>query len=171
MWTAAYAAELAGAQSGLCLADPAASTKNGTQVELGDCNEGAGVTWTLPAGEILSGVPGQCITDSGAATANGTQIVLGKCSDSSDQQWTFGPDGSLRIFGKCLSTPDLTFGAEAVLEPCGGPYSYQWDFGDVNQIGALLGDSDYDLRVPATASGTQLELGNAAGPGANWFFW
>ena len=51
----------------------------------------------------MSGVPGECITDSGGGTANGTKIVLGTCADSSAQRWTVDPDGTIRIFGKCLS--------------------------------------------------------------------
>ena len=112
-----------------------------------------------------------CVTDAGASTANGTGIVLGKCADSSDQKWTFAPDGSLRIFGKCLSTLDLGLGADAVLEPCEGPYWDQWGFGLTYMLGAPLGESGYDLEVPATASGTQLALGNASGPAGNWFYW
>jgi hypothetical protein len=32
----------------LCLADPAASTANGTQLELYDCTDGIGNSWKLP---------------------------------------------------------------------------------------------------------------------------
>jgi hypothetical protein len=113
MWTAAYAAELAGAQSRLCMTDPASSTKNGTQVQLGSCQQGASVEWTLPAGEIMSGVPGKCVTDAGGGTANGTEIVLETCTDSSAQRWTAEPDDTLRIFGKCLSTAVMSLGGVA----------------------------------------------------------
>lgn len=170
VWTAAYAAELAGAQSGLCLADPAASTKNGTQVTLGQCQKGTSVEWTLPAGELLSGVPGKCVTDAGGASASGTAIVIEPCANSAAQRWTFEPDGTLRILGKCLSTPVMNPGALAVLEPCGGSSWQQWGFGDLRSVGSFIdgfkgGLSYQDLEVPATASGTQLALGNDAGPG------
>jgi hypothetical protein len=176
IWTAAYAAELAGAQSRLCLADPAASTKNGTQVELGACEKGASVEWTLPAGEIMSGVPSRCVTDAGGASANGTAIVEEPCANSTAQRWTFEPDGTLRILGKCLSTPVMSPGALAVLEPCGGSSWQQWGFGDLGSVGSYIdgvkgGLSYQDLEVPATASGTQLALGNDAGPGGHWFLW
>ena len=157
MWTAAYAAELAGAQSGLCLTDPASSTKNGTQVELGHCQEGTSVEWTLPAGELTSGIPGKCVTDAGGGSANGTGIVLEPCTDSSAQRWTFEPDGTLRIFGKCLSTPVMGIGALAVLEPCGDSSWQQWGFGDMSTVGSFIngfkdGDSYYDLEVPGAAT-------------------
>jgi hypothetical protein len=174
MWTAAYAAELAGAQSGLCLADPAASTKNGTQVELGQCQKGTSVEWTLPAGEIMSDVPGKCVTDAGGASANGTPIALEPCANSTAQRWTFEPDGTLRIFGKCLSTPVLANGALAVLEPCGNSSWQQWGVGYMNALGGSINGfksgSYYYLDVPATASGTQLTLGNAVGA-EHWFLW
>jgi ricin-type beta-trefoil lectin protein len=176
MWTAAYAAELAGAQSGLCLTDPASSTKNGTQVTLGRCEEGTSVEWTLPAGEVMSGVPGKCVTDAGGASANGTEIVLEPCTDSSAQRWTFDPDGTLRIFGKCLSTPVMGTGALAVLEPCGNSAWQQWGFGHMSTLGSFIdgfkdGDSYYDLEAPAAANGTQLTLGDDVGPGGHWFLW
>jgi hypothetical protein len=176
IWTAAYAAELAGAQSRLCLADPAASSKNGTQVELGACEKGASVEWTLPAGEIMSGVPGRCVTDAGGGSANGTAIVEEPCANSTAQHWTFEPDGTLRILGKCLSTAVMSPGALAVLEPCGGSSWQQWGFGDLGSVGSYIagfkgGLSYQDLEVPATAGGTQLALGNDAGPGGHWFLW
>ena len=176
MWTAAYAAELAGAQSELCVTDPAFSTKSGTQVELGQCEEGTSVEWTLPAGELLSGEPGECVTDAGGATANGTEIVLDPCANGTDQRWTFNPDGSLRIFGKCLSTPVMGIGALAVLEPCGDSDWTGWGFANLGALGSpifgfLDNDSYYDLEAPAGASGTQLTVGGTVGPGDNWFLW
>jgi hypothetical protein len=35
----------------------------------------------------------------------------------------------------------------------------------MNQIGAPIDGDGYYLEVPATASGTQLTVGNASGPG------
>ena len=90
--------------SGLCLSDPGDDIRNGTQVELGGCPGGAsGARGRCRPGRYMSGVPGKCITDSGGWTANGTKIVLEPCANSSAQRWTVEPDGTIRIFGKCLS--------------------------------------------------------------------
>jgi Ricin-type beta-trefoil lectin domain/Putative Ig domain len=183
MWTGVNAAALESPLSGLCLSPPY-GFRNGTQVELGDCGE-TGSAWTLPAGEIMSGVPGQCVTDSGGGTANSTKIVLGTCADSSAQRWTVNPDGTIRIFGKCLSLAAPASGSSAVLWSCGAGHMQQWSLvgggmlgtgisaaGPISFTGPISVDG-YSLESPLgkTANGTQLVLGTDAGSNANWHIW
>jgi Ricin-type beta-trefoil lectin domain/Putative Ig domain len=185
MWTGANAAELESPLSGLCLSAPY-GTRNGTQAELGGCGETGGGAWTLPAGEIMSGVPGECITDSGGGTANGTKIVLGTCADSSAQRWTVDPDGTIRIFGKCLSLAAPAAGSSAVLWSCGAGHMQQWSLtgggmlgSSIWAAGAISGDETALESPPGkTANGTQLVLGAGGGPDANvyvsnadWHVW
>lgn len=171
MWSPVFAAELQGTLSGLCLADPGGSTRNGTQVELARCLGGDSEAWTLPAGEIISGVPGECMTDSGAGTANGTAIELEPCVDSTSQRWTAEPDGTVRIFGKCLSLQS-GFGAPAVLWSCGDAFVQQWSVVNLGfSLVSVISGGGYYLEAPATASGTQLTLGDAGSPEAEWHLW
>jgi hypothetical protein len=171
LWTAAFTAELASPPSGLCLSDPGAAARNGTKVELGRCLAGARDGWTLPAGEIMSGL-GKCVTDSGGGTANGTKIVLETCADSSAQRWTFNPDGSIRIFGKCLSLTSAAWGATALLESCGDAYWWQWSATEMDILGAAIqGPGASYLEAPEAANGTQLALGESASPWGDWYLW
>ena len=180
MWTPAYLGQLTGTGSGLCVSDPGDNVRNGTQVELGDCPGVAtgesGAKWTLPAGEILSGVPGKCITDSGSGTANGTKIVLEPCANSSAQRWTLDPDGTIRIFGKCLSLASDASGSSATLWSCGAGHVQEWIPGPLGGLGATVTDiGGNSLESPAgeTANGTQLLLGGSVdtGSGADWHVW
>jgi hypothetical protein len=184
MWTDVNEAALQSPLSGLCLSTPS-YFRTGTQVELGGCG-GTGSMWTLPAGEIMSGLPGKCITDSGGGTANGTKIVLGTCADSSAQRWTVDPDGTIRIFGKCLSLAAPASGSSAVLWSCGAGHMQQWSLAGGGKLGsqiwafgAVSGDGT-ELESPPgeTANGTQLVLGAGGGPDANvyvsnadWHVW
>ena len=180
MWTPAYLGQLTGKGSGLCVSDPGDNVRNGTQVELGDCPGVAtgesGAKWTLPAGEILSGVPGKCITDSGSGTANGTKIVLEPCANSSAQRWTLDPDGTIRIFGKCLSLASDAPGSSATLWSCGAGHVQQWILNPLGGLGTTVTDIGGDsLESPAgeTANGTQLLLGASVDRGsvADWHIW
>jgi len=185
MWTGVNAAELQSPLSGLCLSVPSADTRNGTQVELGDCQGGTGGAWTLPAGEIMSGLPGECVTDSGGGTANGTKIVLGTCADSSAQRWTVDPDGTIRIFGKCLSLAAPASGSSAVLWSCGAGHMQQWiltggGLGSAIWAAGTISGDETALESPPgeTATGTQLVLGAGGGTdadvhvsNADWHVW
>jgi hypothetical protein len=190
MWTYASAAALENQLSGLCLTAPY-GTRNGTQAELGGCG-GTGGAWTLPAGEIMSGLPGECVTDSGGGTANGTKIVLEPCANSTDQRWTVQPDGTIRIFGKCLVLATATSQSGAVLWSCGAGHMQQWSLDDGDVLGgsiaamgaiSVTGTASpfgYSLQSPPgeTANGTQLVLGPEGEPGgdqvvsnADWHVW
>jgi ricin-type beta-trefoil lectin protein/putative Ig domain-containing protein len=178
MWTAVNTVNLYNALARDCLSVPNAG--NGVQVELGYCEWDPQAEWTLPAGEILSGVPGECITDSGGGTANGTKIVLGTCADSSAQRWTFDPDGTIRIFGKCLSLATPASGSDAILWSCGAGHMQQWTLDGAGvALGTAIGadsnipGNDTALESPPgqTAAGTQIVLGPFGGSNADWDIW
>ena len=49
-----------------------------------------------------SGAAGGSAGGNGNGTANGTKIDISSCTGTSGQQWTTGPDGTVRVNGKCL---------------------------------------------------------------------
>ena len=125
-------------------------------------------------------MPGKCITDSGGGTANGTEIVLETCADSSAQRWTAEPDGTIRIFGKCLSLATPASGSDAILWSCGAGHMQQWSLGGsgvalgaaIEADGNVPGNDIYLESPPGqTAAGTQLVLGPYGGPIADWDIW
>jgi beta-galactosidase len=80
--------QLVGGQSGRCVEAPNASTTNGTQVQLGDCNGGGNQRWSLTAGKQLQVYGNKCLDANGAGTSNGTKIILWSCNGGANQQWS-----------------------------------------------------------------------------------
>jgi ricin-type beta-trefoil lectin protein len=117
------------------------------------------------------------MTDSGGQTANGTKVVLSACDGSRAQHWTIEPDGTVRIFGKCLTLRSDAFpGVPAVLWSCGNvAYLQRWPIPLSDDLGvAIAGETGGFLGVPAgkTANGTQLAtVGNAGTVGTHWHVW
>jgi hypothetical protein len=173
-WSVGTGAELVSAGSPFCLADPGASTKNGTWVELGRCLAGARDAWTLPAGPIESGIRDKCIAVEGGRTGNGTKIVLWTCDGSKAQQWTAEPDGTIRNFGKCLTIQSISgYGRPAVLWSCGAEYlqQKQWTIPLSGTPGSEIWDPAGEaLSIPAgkTGNGTVLVTGNPGDPYSVW---
>jgi hypothetical protein len=68
---------------------PGASTTNGTQLQLWDCNGQTNQQWNINSNGTIAGVQsGLCLDASGAATTNGTKIQLWACSGGTNQQWS-----------------------------------------------------------------------------------
>ncbi|WP_143737981.1 RICIN domain-containing protein, partial [Microbispora sp. GKU 823] len=82
-----------GAASGRCLDVPGASTADGTQVQLWDCNGQTNQTWTsTSAGEIR--VYGNKCLDA-AGTGNGARVQIYSCWGGDNQKWRVNSDGSI----------------------------------------------------------------------------
>ncbi len=170
MWTPANAAELTSTLSGLCLSAPSDDVRNGDPGGTSDCPvwQRASRRRRMDAAGRgdMSGVPGKCITDSGGGTANGTKIVLEPCADSSAQRWTVDPDGTIRIFGKCLVLATAVSGSGAILWTCGGAgHIQQWQAprhlgtgsaADLPSAGSSAARPLWRARRGETANGTQL---------------
>jgi hypothetical protein len=155
--------------TGWCLTDPGASTAESIQLIDGTCNGTASQQWTIPY--TRPGVPGAitsklttanlCISDAGSSTNNGNKIQIWQCiADVAEMDWTVEPDGTLRIFGRCLVTSDAgtADGTLIVLWSCEGEASQFWteraDGTFVNKTsGTCLDDPN-----SSTTNGTQLVL-------------
>lgn len=72
--------------------------------------------WTLPAGPLVSGIPAFCASDQGGRGDPAGAVTLRRCQASAPQSWTFGPDGTIRAGGKCLSTVGGSLAPEADLQ-------------------------------------------------------
>ncbi|MGW2090900.1 ricin-type beta-trefoil lectin domain protein [Promicromonospora sukumoe] len=86
---------------GKCVDVAAASSANGTQIQLYGCNGTSAQSWDVRTDGTVRAL-GKCLDIADASTANGARIQLWDCNGSAAQRWTAGADGTLRALGKCL---------------------------------------------------------------------
>ncbi|MEV4694994.1 glycosyl hydrolase family 18 protein [Micromonospora echinospora] len=116
---------------GACVDVAAASTANGTAIQLYGCNGTAAQSWTV-AGDGTLRALGKCLDVTSAGTANGTTIQLWDCNGTGAQVWQTQSNGTLRnpASGRCL---DATGNSSA-----NGTRLQIWDcFGGANQVWRL----------------------------------
>ncbi|MET8148000.1 glycosyl hydrolase family 18 protein [Actinoplanes sp. NPDC049668] len=89
--------------AGKCVDVAAASSANGTAVQLYDCNNTAAQTWTVATDGTLRAL-GKCLDIAAAGTANGSLVQLYDCNGTGAQQWQAQSNGTLRnpASGRCL---------------------------------------------------------------------
>ncbi|HEY6277731.1 MAG TPA: ricin-type beta-trefoil lectin domain protein [Streptosporangiaceae bacterium] len=165
---------LANLATGMCLADPGASTANGTTVTVSACDGATDQAWTLPAGPVTSQVPGLCLDDAGGKTSNGNKIDVYTCNGTSAQQWTAEPDGTVRVLGKCLAVHGggTVSGTPADLYTCNGTGAQQWQ-ATQSAAGAVLVNPQSGLCLTDPGSsgvkGTALQVITCTQiPGQEW---
>jgi chitinase len=113
---------------GKCVDVAAASTANGTAIQLYTCNGTNAQTWTH-SGNTLQAL-GKCMDVTSAGTANGTKVQLWDCNGTNAQAWTVGSNGSLvnTGSGKCLDAtgPSSADGTRLQIWTCAGSANQTW---------------------------------------------
>ncbi|MYV54601.1 hypothetical protein GT042_19220 [Streptomyces sp. SID3212] len=114
---------------GKCVDVNAASTADGTAVQLYDCNGTTAQNWTVATDGTLRAL-GKCLDVSAGSTANGAQVQLWTCNGSGAQKWQRQGNGQVvnPQSGKCL---DATGNSSANLTrlqiwDCFGAPNQQW---------------------------------------------
>jgi glucosylceramidase len=114
---------------GLCVDDAAASTANGTAIQVYTCNGTSAQQWTVASNGTLQ-VLGKCMDVIGGGTANGTKIDLYDCNGTGAQVWQPQANGSLLNpqSGKCLDDTgwSTTPGTQLQIWACTGGANQQW---------------------------------------------
>ncbi|MFJ6995993.1 endo-1,4-beta-xylanase [Streptomyces sp. NPDC003090] len=85
--------QIKGVASGRCLDVPGASTADGTQVQLWDCNNRPNQQWTHTAAGELRVYGDKCLDAAG--TGNGAKVQIYSCWGGDNQKWRLNPDGSI----------------------------------------------------------------------------
>jgi Ricin-type beta-trefoil lectin domain/Putative Ig domain len=156
-WAPGTSGVLANPASGLCVADPGASRKNGTVPTMGACHVKSYEQWTLPAQPVLTALGGSCVDDHFSSGVNGNVVDMFWCNGTASQSWTFEPDGTLRLFGnKCI----IVRNSKAVLWTCSSANnSKKWTVVRTSTMGSELTEGGVCLAIPGTTSakGTLLE--------------
>jgi chitinase len=99
---------IVGQASGRCVDVAAASSANGTAIQLYDCNGTAAQTWTISTDSTIRAL-GKCMDIASGSVANGALVQLWDCNGSGAQVWQPQANGNLRNpqSGKCLDAKDL----------------------------------------------------------------
>ena len=89
--------------AGKCVDINAASSANGTAVQLYDCNSSNAQQWTIGADGTIRGL-GKCLDVNAAGTANGSLVQIYDCNGTGAQSWSAQSNGTLvnAGSGKCL---------------------------------------------------------------------
>ncbi|MFJ8809953.1 endo-1,4-beta-xylanase [Streptomyces sp. NPDC102490] len=117
-----------GVGSGRCLDVPNASTTDGTQVQLYDCNGNTNQQWTqTDAGELR--VYGNKCLDA-AGTGNGAKVQIYGCWGGDNQKWRLNSDGSIVGVqsGLCLDAvgAGTANGTQIQLYTCSNGSNQRW---------------------------------------------
>jgi beta-glucosidase len=109
---------------GKCVDIAAASTADGAQIQLYDCNGTNAQTWTIGADQTIRAL-GKCMTATG--TANGSKVQSSTCTGSASQKWT-SSNGTLVNQGQCLDATggSSTNGTPLQVWTCGTGASQKW---------------------------------------------
>ncbi|GAA1870183.1 RICIN domain-containing protein [Myceligenerans crystallogenes] len=122
--------ELVGAASGRCLDVPSASTENGTQVTLWDCNGQSNQSWTYTSDKRLVVYGNKCLDADDQGTTNGTAAIIWDCNGQPNQQWNLNSNGTITGVqsGLCLDASEYgtANGTRIHLWACHGGTNQQW---------------------------------------------
>jgi len=115
---------------GLCLDDNAASTANGTPIQIYTCNGTVAQQWTFVQAGTTLHVLGKCMDITGGGTANGTKVQLYDCNNTGAQVWIPQSNGTLYNpqSNKCLDDPaySTTPGTQVQIWDCAGTANQVW---------------------------------------------
>jgi GH18 family chitinase len=115
--------------AGKCVDIAAASSANGTAVQLYDCNGTNAQNWTVGSDGTLQAL-GKCMDVTAAGTANGTQVQLYDCNGTGSQKWQKGTGNTLvnPQSGRCLDAtgPSSANGTRLQIWDCSGSINQQW---------------------------------------------
>ncbi|GAA3205392.1 endo-1,4-beta-xylanase [Nonomuraea helvata] len=122
------AGQIKGTASGRCLDVPNASTTDGTQVQLWDCNGQSNQQWSsTSAGELR--VYGNKCLDAGG-TGNGAKVQIYGCWGGDNQKWRVNSDGTIVGVqsGRCLDAAGAGTGngTQIQLYDCWGGSNQKW---------------------------------------------
>jgi chitinase len=114
---------------GKCVDVAAASSANGTAVQLYTCNGTGAQQWTVASDGSLQAL-GKCMDVTSAGTANGTKVQLYDCNGTGAQKWTYS-NGELinSNSGRCLDAtgPSSADGTRLQIWDCTGASNQKWN--------------------------------------------
>ncbi|WP_169983096.1 polysaccharide deacetylase family protein [Microbispora sp. H10836] len=117
-----------GVASGRCLDVPNASTSDGTQVQLWDCNGQTNQIWSSTSTGEIRVYGNKCLDAAG--TGNGAKVQIYSCWGGDNQKWRVNSDGSIQGVqsGLCLDAAGAGTGngTQLQLYSCHGGNNQKW---------------------------------------------
>jgi chitinase len=114
---------------GKCVDVAAASTANGTAIQLYTCNGTNAQQWTVGTDGTLRAL-GKCADVTSGSTANGAKVQLWDCNGTGAQVWQAQSNGTLRNpqANKCLDATDVSSadGTRLQIWDCYGGTNHVW---------------------------------------------
>jgi beta-glucosidase len=128
--TVTYSAGVSGSVitglAGKCIDVAAASTANGTAVQLYDCNSTDAQNWTVQADASIQAL-GKCMDVTGGGTADGTKVQLYDCNGTAAQKWTTTGGRIVNTgSGKCLTATGSANSTQLQIATCSGATGQAW---------------------------------------------
>jgi len=121
---------LRGVGSNRCLDVPGASTTNGVQTQIWDCNGGTNQQWNATSAKELRVYGNKCLDADSFGTTPGTKVDIWDCNGGVNQQWNLNADGTVTSAqsGLCLDVTGASTanGAPAELWTCNGGTNQKW---------------------------------------------
>ncbi|MEU9335965.1 family 16 glycosylhydrolase [Streptomyces sp. NPDC048290] len=118
--------------AGKCADVAAASSANGTAVQLYDCNGSGAQRWTVGADGTVRAL-GKCLDATGGGTADGTQLQLWDCNGSGAQRWAVSAAQDIVNVqaNKCMDVTGANSanGTRLQLWTCNGSAAQKWTVG------------------------------------------
>ncbi|WP_169949539.1 glycoside hydrolase family 11 protein [Microbispora sp. H11081] len=117
-----------GVASGRCVDVPNASTSDGTQVQLYDCNGQSNQQWNSTSDQELRVYGSKCLDAAGSS--NGARVQIYSCWGGSNQKWRVNSDGTITNVqsGLCLDAVNSGTGngTQLQLYSCWGGNNQKW---------------------------------------------
>jgi hypothetical protein len=114
-----------------CLDINGASTANGTQAQIWDCNGGTNQSWTYDSSQNMVVYGNKCLQASGGGTSAGTAVVIGDCTGQASQHWNVNSSGTITNVqsGLCMDVNGggTANGTKVILWSCHGGTNQQWN--------------------------------------------
>ncbi|WP_433893911.1 lectin [Streptomyces sp. CA-111067] len=129
--TQASGADASGAITGFggkCVDVAAASSANGTAVQLYDCNGTGAQSWTVSSDGSLRAL-GKCLDVAAAGTADGSKVQLYDCNGTNAQKWSSSGGALVNAgSGKCLDATGNSSanGTRLQIWACAGSANQKW---------------------------------------------
>ncbi|WUH88950.1 ricin-type beta-trefoil lectin domain protein [Streptomyces sp. NBC_00433] len=122
---------LRGVASNRCLDVPNASSANGVQTAIWDCNGGGNQQWNLTSAKELRVYGSKCLDAYGAGTTAGTKVDIWDCTGGANQKWNVNSDGTVTNVqsGLCLDVTGASTANGALIElwTCTGAGNQKWN--------------------------------------------
>jgi hypothetical protein len=122
---------LHGVGSDKCVDVPGFSTKNGTQLDLWDCNAGGNQSWNWTTKKELTIYGNKCMAVAGTGGAAGDPVIISDCTGATAQQWNLNTDKTITSVANpklCLNASGGGTGNGTAVDValCDGSTSQAW---------------------------------------------